>query len=180
LSEKPRAPVADPTKLVQPSTGMVQPHVEQKSSGVLDPTYYEGLDQKSQGAIAEALPQPPQNEATYEHKMTTEGNVEGPQISGLEARDITATSATVAFTTSEPGTTRVRGGTSPGDFSQASSIQEEYVTDHLAPLTGLTAGTTYYIEVDSRDADGNMMGAQTQFTTLAAAAAAAEQGAQRR
>jgi hypothetical protein len=164
----PRAPVADPTQPVQPSTGMVLPQVEQHADGLLDPTFYEGLDVESQGAVAESLPQPPQNEATYEHKMTTEGNVEGPQISGLETRDITATSATIAFTTSEPGTTRVRGGTSPGDFSQASSIQEEYVTDHQAPLTGLTAGTTYYIEVNSRDAGGNMMGAQTQFTTAAA------------
>ena len=165
LSE-PKAPVADPTRPVQPSTGMVLPHVEQRTTGVLDPTFYDGLDVKSQGPVAEALPQPPQNPAEYEYKMSTEGNPDGPQISNLTVVPA-ATSATVSFTTSEPGTTRIRGGTSPGEFTHGSPVNEDYVTEHSGVVPGLTPDTTYYVEVDSRDADGNMMGATTEFTTTA-------------
>ena len=68
----PRAPVSDPTQPVQPSTGMVLPHVEQEANGVLDPAFWEGLDQVSQGAVAEALPQPPQNDVEYEAQMEPE------------------------------------------------------------------------------------------------------------
>lgn len=150
----------------EPSTGKVAPRVEQTSDGVLDPTFYEGLDQKTQGAVAESIPQPPQSPAEYEYKMSTEGNPEGPQISALTVTP-TATTAAVTFTTSEPGTTQVRGGTSPGSFTHGSPINNDLVTEHSAEIPNLSPETTYYIEVDSRDADGNMMGASTQFTTTA-------------
>ena len=168
MSETPQAPVADPTRPVQPSTGMVAPHTEQAADGVLDPTFWQGLDQVSQGVVAEALPQVPPKEGEYEHQMATEGNPEGPQISDLAVGDITAISATVTWTTDENGVSRVVYGTDPGDFPQSTDWSGVQATSHSVPLSGLTADTTYYLEARSRDADGNMMGAQTQFTTAAA------------
>lgn len=66
MAESPTAPVSDPNQPVQASTGMVLPPVEQRSDGVNDPDFWAGLDVVSQGAVAEALPQPPQNEAEWQ------------------------------------------------------------------------------------------------------------------
>jgi hypothetical protein len=81
-SRTPRAPVADPTQPAQPSTGMVLPHVEQEANGVLDPTFWQGLDQVSQGEVAETLPQPPQSDATYEGQQPDEPAPEPPPLEG--------------------------------------------------------------------------------------------------
>ena len=167
-AQSPPAPVSDPNNLVQPSTGVVRPHVEQTTDGVLDPTFWEGLDARTQGEVAESLPQVPPKEGEYEYLMATEGNPEGPQISALTVGDITATGATVTWTTDEPGVSRVVYGTEANSFPDGTSWSGEQATSHSVSLSGLTAGTTYYIEAHSRDADGNMMGAQTQFATLTA------------
>ena len=69
----PRAPRIDPAGRPQPSTGMVAPRVEQTSDGVNDPTYWEGLDVVSQGAVAESIPQPPQSEAEWQYQVEAAG-----------------------------------------------------------------------------------------------------------
>lgn len=165
----PTAPVADPTRPVQPSTGMVLPHVEQRSDGVLDPTFYEGLDVRSQGPIAEALPQPPQNAAEWQYQVEESGQTSpnAPQISGLSVGAITAAGAVVSWTTDKPATAQVKYGTTAGQFGSSTPLRDQGETSHSIPLTGLTPSTAYYAQVGSRDDDGNLGTAETQFTTTA-------------
>lgn len=57
------------------------------------------------------------------------------------------TSAQIVFRTDAPVTARVRFGTSPGALS--GTVQETVAgTQHVIPLTGLTANTTYFYAVD--------------------------------
>jgi hypothetical protein len=148
-----------------PSTGRVAPRAEQTSDGVLDPSWWAGLDAQSQGDVAESLPQPPENEATYEYGMSTQGNPEGPTISNLTVINITATGATVTWDTSEAASSRVVYGTAPNEFGDGTDWLEDDSTSHSVDLSGLTTATIYYVEARARDADGNLNGAQTQFTT---------------
>jgi Purple acid Phosphatase, N-terminal domain len=154
----------------RPSTGIVAPRVEQQANGVLDPTYWEGLDATSQGAVAEALPQPPQNEAEWQHQVEAnwETSPDAPNLTGLTAADITATGATVTWTTDEPATSQVRWGTAAGSYAAGTPMQGDLVTAHSVPLTGLSPATAYFVQAGSRGAGGNLAAAETQFTTLAA------------
>jgi hypothetical protein len=147
-------------------SGIVR-YTEPKTTGdgTLDPTYWQGLDVQSAGDVNQTLPQPPIAEGTYEHLMTTEGNVDAPTISNLAVTNITSTGATVTWDTSEDGVSRVVYGIAPNDFRDSTPWTGVQATTHSVDLTGLNATTIYYIEARSRDADGNMNGAQTQFTT---------------
>lgn len=169
MSEAARAPVSDPTRLVQPSSGIVAPAVEQQSDGVLDPVFWEGLDATSQGPVAEALPQPPQNEAEWQTQVEDTGQTspDAPQISGLSVEAIVANGAVVNWTTDKPATAQVKYGTVAGQYGSSTPLRDEGETTHAIPLTGLTPSTTYYVQAGSRDADGNLAAAETQFTTLA-------------
>jgi hypothetical protein len=146
---------------------VVVPRVEQTSDGVLDPSYFEGLDVVSQGAVAEALPQPPQNEAEWQYQVEAnwETSPDAPNLTGLTAADITTTGATVTWTTDKPATSQVRWGTAAGSFSNSTAVAGNAATAHSVPLSGLTAATEYFVQAGSRDADGNLAAAETQFTT---------------
>lgn len=169
MSQTPAPPVSDPNQPVQPSTGMVLPRVEQQSNGVLDPTFYEGLDQRSQGSVAEALPQPPQNPAEWQYQVEEAGQTgpNAPQISGLSVTAIVAAGAVINWTTDKPATAQVKYGTVEGQYGSSTPLRDEGETTHAIPLTGLTPSTTYYVQVGSRDDDGNLGAAETQFTTTA-------------
>lgn len=165
----PVAPVSDATRPVQPSTGMVQAYVEQTSDGVLDPGFWEGLDQKSQGAVTEALPQPPQSDAEWQAQVEAawETSPDAPSISGLTVDAIVAAGGVVNWTTDEPSTSQVRYGTTAGSYPNSTPVLSDPVTAHGVPLTGLAAATEYFVQVGSRDASGNLAAAETQFTTAA-------------
>ncbi len=97
-----------------------------------------------------------------------------PVISGVAASDITASSVTITWTTDEDSDSVVNYGTSTALGSQASDAT--MVTSHSVSLTGLTAETTYYYEVQSTDASENTAvdnngGAYYTSTTEAAAPA---------
>ncbi len=80
--------------------------------------------------------------------------------------DISATQATVIWTTNEPSTS----GVSYNDGTQYHVVSEQhYVTEHSMPLTDLTPETTYQLTVSSTDANGNgpTLSAPISFTTLA-------------
>lgn len=159
------APELAPRVAPEPSTGVVRPRAEQTSDGVLDSTYWSGLDVQTQGDVALALDQPPENEATYEYGMSTQGNPEGPTISNLTVTNITATDATVTWDTDEAASSRVVYGTVPNEFGEGTDWLEDNATSHSVAISGLTTATTYYVEARARDADGNLNGAQTTFTT---------------
>jgi hypothetical protein len=133
--------------------------------GTLDPVFWQGLDVQSAGDVALTLDQPPENEATYEYGMSTQGNPEGPTISNLTVTNITATGATVTWDTDEEASSRVVYGTVPNEFAEGTDWLEDNATSHSVDISGLTTATLYYVEARARDADGNLNGAQTQFTT---------------
>ncbi len=93
-----------------------------------------------------------------------------PVISNVQVGGVTATGATITWTTDEPGNSLVRYGTAapPSNTASASSL----VTGHSVTLSGLSASTNYYFEVQSTDASGNTAvdnnsGAYYSFTTSA-------------
>jgi phosphodiesterase/alkaline phosphatase D-like protein len=76
-----------------------------------------------------------------------------PVISAVNAA-VTATTATITWTTNAASNSRVDYGTAPGALTQ-SATNASMVTAHSITLTGLTSGTTYYYRVTSADTFGN-------------------------
>lgn len=96
-------------------------------------------------------------------------DVTPPVISGTAVSAIVATSATISWTTNEPSTSKVYyGTTTPVNLATASAMSDSILlTSHALVLSGLTASTTYYYILESKDGANN--GAQTDeqsFTTL--------------
>lgn len=79
-----------------------------------------------------------------------------PVISSLSTTPA-STTASVSWTTNEAATTKVYYGTvTPLVLGSASTVTNAaFVTNHAAALTGLTASTTYYMVVESKDAANN-------------------------
>jgi hypothetical protein len=91
-----------------------------------------------------------------------------PSISNLAVTPA-ATSAQVRWFTNESSTTEVVYGTSASNLNRTFSDLTP-VTNHTANLAGLAAGTTYYYQVRSRDAAGNLAtSAIASFNTLSPA-----------
>jgi len=96
----------------------------------------------------------------------------GPEISDVVVQDITATTATIYWTTNTSSDSQVNYGTiRPKDGTWTSVDDLTEVTHHAILLEGLTANETYYFEVESEDADGtttdNNGGEYYSFKTLA-------------
>jgi hypothetical protein len=96
----------------------------------------------------------------------------GPAISSVIPipSSITASSATIVWTTNTSSDSRVNYGTTkPKDGTWNSVHDSAEVTTHIVDLTGLTAATTYYFEVESTDVSGtatdNNSNAYYDFTT---------------
>ncbi len=90
-----------------------------------------------------------------------------PIISGVSATPA-ASSATVAWTTNEPATSRVDYGLAPAALNQVATSGAGLTTTHAVGLSGLASGTTYYYAVTSADAAGNPSSAPptpASFTT---------------
>jgi uncharacterized repeat protein (TIGR01451 family) len=99
-----------------------------------------------------------------------------PTLSNIIAANITATEATINWTTDEPATSAVVFGTCTPilDFTCADLVQvqvnnDEFVTNHNITLVGLIPSTTYYFVVASTDSSGNGPGLsdESSFTTNA-------------
>jgi hypothetical protein len=76
-----------------------------------------------------------------------------PVISGEERTTLTATTATIVWTTDEPATSEVQYGTSASYGRGASD--DELETNHSITLTGLEPDTVYHWRAVSKDAAGN-------------------------
>jgi len=76
-----------------------------------------------------------------------------PAIEGAHATDVTATSATVAWTTSEVATSLVVYGPS-ASYGSTTRQDMSLVTSHSVSLTGLSPQTTYHYKVKSSDVAG--------------------------
>ncbi len=91
-----------------------------------------------------------------------------PAISAVVISGVTASTATVSWTTDESATSRVNYGktTSYGTTVNNSAL----VTSHSRILSELDASTTYHVQVQSSDASGNMsVSSDFNFTTSAGA-----------
>ena len=77
-----------------------------------------------------------------------------PVISAVLATPNPDGTVTITWTTDEPSDSRVDYGTVSGTLNLNSS-NASLVTSHSVTLTGLTAGTTYYFTVTSKDAANN-------------------------
>lgn len=88
-----------------------------------------------------------------------------PAISAVTASAITTNSATIIWTTSEPGDSEVDWGLTAA-YGNTTRGNTGLVTIHGVTLTGLAGGTTYHYRVKSRDAAGNLgLSGDFSFTT---------------
>jgi hypothetical protein len=78
--------------------------------------------------------------------------------------NVSATSFTVVFSTLNPGDTRVRFGLDPKQLKE-SRLDPAQTTHHSLTLEDLIPGTTYYVEVSSRNAAGTETAAPVPFIT---------------
>ena len=78
--------------------------------------------------------------------------------------NVTANGFTVVFSTLNPGDTRVRYGLDPKQLKE-SLVDPALTTRHSLPLSNLIPGTTYYVEVSSRNAAGTETAPAVPFIT---------------
>lgn len=88
-----------------------------------------------------------------------------PAISGVSASGMTATGASIVWTTNEASTSQVNYGPTTA-YGQTTTLDSALVTSHSVALSGLTASTLYHYRVRSKDAAGNeAIGTDATFTT---------------
>jgi len=91
----------------------------------------------------------------------------GPVISGVQAVDITGTSARVTWDTDEDADSRVDYDTASGPPYAFSTSSPTMTNVHSLTLTGLTPNTIYRFRVTSKDASNNSStSVEFSFTTL--------------
>lgn len=84
-------------------------------------------------------------------------------ISAIPTKD----SATITWETDEPGDSRVKYGTGPGNYTK-NVYNASYVTYHSISIANLTSNTTYYYVVNSTDPSSNSaQSSERSFTTFA-------------
>ena len=84
---------------------------------------------------------------------TVAGDRVAPVISGLTARSVTASGATIKWKTDEASDSLVEIWPSGGAIRTVTNAT--LVTSHSVPVTGLSRYTPYYVRVTSKDAAGN-------------------------
>ena len=77
----------------------------------------------------------------------------------------------MSWTSNEPANTQVEYGLSAGSYTSSTTLQSARCpTSHIVQLNGLTANTTYFFRVRSRDAANNLATATGSFRTAATGA----------
>jgi hypothetical protein len=90
-----------------------------------------------------------------------------PVISNVQVTGISASGATISWTTSTPASSQVLYGTT-ASYGNSTPNDPTMVTSHLQTLTGLTANTTYHFTEISTDASNQTAShADAMFTTSA-------------
>ncbi|MDO8741968.1 MAG: peptidoglycan-binding protein [bacterium] len=87
-----------------------------------------------------------------------------PVISSIGLSNISATTAMISWITNEAATSKLYyATTTPVNLSTALSVSNlSLVTNHIMNLAGLTASTTYYYVLESKDAAANSATTSTQ------------------
>ncbi|MDD1679225.1 MAG: Ig-like domain-containing protein, partial [Methanomicrobiales archaeon] len=78
-----------------------------------------------------------------------------PVISSVSAINISASGATIAWTTDKPTDSQVNYGAGAA-YGSTTSLNSNLATSHSVLLTGLAANTSYHYQVLSRDGTGNL------------------------
>src|SRR5438105_7015983 len=86
---------------------------------------------------------------------TSSSDTTPPVITAVAAGGISATGATITWTTDEASDSQVEYGTTTS-YGSSSPLNTSMVTSHSVALSGLTASTLYHYRVKSRDAAGNL------------------------
>jgi hypothetical protein len=73
-----------------------------------------------------------------------------PVISAIASSGLTATGATITWTTNEASDSQVEYGLTTS-YGTSTTLNTSMVTSHSVPLTGLTASTLYHYRVKSKD-----------------------------
>jgi hypothetical protein len=79
---------------------------------------------------------------------------QAPVISAVTSNGVTATSATITWTTDQAASSLVQYGTT-ASYGSASALNSTLAITHSVTLTGLTPGTTYNYAATSANAAGN-------------------------
>lgn len=155
-------PLNTGSALTKSSATMVTSHSLQLTGLTPNTTYYfkvESKDSSNNGSMSS------------ETSFTTAAlpaDTTAPIISSTAASNIGSTTATIGWTTNEAANSKVYYGTvSPLATSTAFTVSNSsLVTGHSLGLSGLTASTTYYAIVESKDASNNTAsGSEFSFTT---------------
>lgn len=119
----------------------------------------------------------PSSGSTTSHATSTStsntSDQTAPVISNVSVSDVTATTAAVTWTTSEPASSEVDFG--PDQNYGYSALDQALVSDHKLTLNSavITASTEYHFAVKSIDASGNIASSgDSSFTTAAEASTA--------
>ena len=88
-------------------------------------------------------------------KAITTADTTPPVLSSIQSANVTATGATISWSTNEASDTQVEYGTTTA-YGNATPLNTSLVTAHSVSLSGLQANTTYNYRVKSRDAAGNL------------------------
>jgi len=102
--------------------------------------------------------------ATTSVNSTFATPVPPPVISAVISGSITATAATITWTTDQPSSSQVEFGAT-ATYGSLSTPNSSPVTSHSVSLTGLTPGTTYDYAVISTDSGGTTTSANFTFST---------------
>ncbi len=90
-----------------------------------------------------------------------------PVISAIASSGISATGATIGWTTNEPADTQVEYGLTTA-YGSTTTLDTALVTSHSQALSGLSASMLYHYRVRSKDAAGNQaVSGDFSFTTQA-------------
>jgi hypothetical protein len=96
------------------------------------------------------------------------GDTTAPVFSNVASSSITATGATITWTTNEPATSQVDYGFTTGYGSQT-TINSALTTSHSQTISGLSPSTAYNFRVRSADTANNLgLSNNSSFTTSAA------------
>jgi lysophospholipase L1-like esterase len=87
--------------------------------------------------------------------VSSEADTQPPQISGIAAQNLTASSAQLVWQTNEPADSQLEYGLTT-NYGAFSPLEPTLTALHAVTLTNLTANTTYHCRVRSKDTAGNL------------------------
>ena len=122
------------------------------------------LSNGTHAVVARAL-DPTGNAGTATVSVTVSNDTTPPALSAVTASALTASGATITWTTDEASDSQVEYGLTTA-YGSSAALNSTMVTSHSQTLGGLASNTLYHYRVKSRDAAGNLaLSGDFTFTT---------------